>query len=65
MEGDPKKGFRISDMRNEEKPRERMAAQGSTALAVRELLAILLRVGTKLPSLKLLLSWVIALKWKS
>jgi len=47
MEGDSKKTFRISDMRTEEKPRERMAALGSGALFDRELLAILLRVGTK------------------
>ena len=47
MEGDSKKTFRISDMRAEEKPRERMASKGSGALSVRELLAILLRVGTR------------------
>jgi DNA repair protein RadC len=47
MEGEQKKTFRISDMRNEDKPRERMAALGSSALSSRELLAILLRVGTK------------------
>jgi DNA repair protein RadC len=47
MEGDPKKSFRISDMRNEDKPRERMASMGTSALSSRELLAILLRIGTK------------------
>ena len=39
--------FRISDFTDENKPRERMESLGPTALSDQELLAILLRSGTR------------------
>jgi DNA repair protein RadC len=47
MEGDTQTTYRISDMRREDKPRERLVTLGASALQTRELLAILLRVGIK------------------
>lgn len=47
MEGNEQNAHRIRDMRGEDKPRERLAALGASALHTDELLAILLRVGVK------------------
>jgi len=47
MEGKTSTNHRIRDMRGEDKPRERLADLGASALNTRELLAILLRVGVK------------------
>ncbi|MFC5529284.1 RadC family protein [Cohnella yongneupensis] len=41
------RSFRIREMQTEERPRERMQRHGSSALSHAELLAILLRTGTK------------------
>jgi DNA repair protein RadC len=41
----PRPVYRISDLHKDERPRERLAAQGPEALSKAELIAILLRVG--------------------
>jgi DNA repair protein RadC len=46
-EGNPKHTYRISDMLEDDKPRERLALQGPSSLSNGELIAILLRVGVK------------------
>lgn len=45
--GEPEFNYRISDMAEDDKPRERLAKQGSEALNNGELIAILLRTGVK------------------
>lgn len=48
MEKDqPTLSYRISDMAQDDKPRERLAAQGPAVLTNGELIAILIRTGTK------------------
>lgn len=47
MEVNEKKSIKVSDMPQEYRPRERLRAQSATSLTNEELLAILLRVGTK------------------
>jgi len=44
---DPMPGYRIKDIEESQRPRERLEMQGAEALNDSELLAILLRVGTK------------------
>jgi DNA repair protein RadC len=46
-EGDTKYVIRVRDLPLEEKPREKMLAQGAQALSIAELVAILMGVGTK------------------
>jgi DNA repair protein RadC len=46
-EENPKHAYRISDMLEDDKPRERLALQGPASLSNGELIAILLRVGVK------------------
>ena len=44
---DEKSSYRITDLHKSERPRERLAKQGADSLSDAELLAILLRTGTR------------------
>ena len=46
-ETDPKPVYRIMDLHESDRPRERLASLGPQALSNAELIAILLRVGVK------------------
>jgi DNA repair protein RadC len=46
-EATPRAGYRIADLHQTERPRERLAALGAQALSKAELIAILLRVGVR------------------